>query len=267
MIKHKDKRDISSLLEIMAALRDPQSGCPWDLQQDFGTIAPYTLEEAYEVADCIERGALDELPAELGDLLLQVVFHAQLGQDRGLFDFGDVVTAIAEKMIRRHPHVFGDAGDSSGEAVAANWERLKRQEQPERESVLDGIAAALPALLRATKIGRRAASVGFDWPSPAPVRAKVDEELSELDEAMHAGNTARIEAELGDLLFTVANLCRHLDVDPEQALRRANDRFVRRFRHVEGEVEHAGGDFSACDAATLDRYWQRAKDAEALGRS
>lgn len=262
MQKQYKRGDISKLLDIMAALRDPSGGCPWDLAQDFGTIAPYTIEEAYEVADCIERDALDELPGELGDLLLQVVFHAQMGRDRGLFEFADVVEAICAKMIRRHPHVFGDGAADSASAVAESWEAIKRREKPADERLLDGVAPGLPALVRAAKLGRRAASVGFDWPAAAPVRAKIDEELAELDAAAAGADGARIEAEAGDLLFSVVNLCRHLGVDPERALRRANDRFTRRFHRVEAEVEAAGGDWGGFDSEALETFWQRAKAAE-----
>jgi ATP diphosphatase len=245
-------------LEIMAALRDPASGCPWDLEQDFASIAPYTIEEAYEVADCIERGALGELPDELGDLLLQVVFHAQIAQDRKLFSFADVVDSICRKMIRRHPHVFGVASATSPAEVTASWDAIKREERPER-SVLEGIALSLPALARALKLGRRAASVGFDWPGPEPVRRKLTEELGELDGAIAKGAPADIAAELGDLLFTVVNLCRHLEVDPEQALRGTNERFTRRFARVESAVAAAGGDWSGFTAEDLERLWTDAK--------
>jgi len=257
----QDKYDISKLLEIMAALRHPANGCPWDLEQDFASIAPYTIEEAYEVADCIERGALGELPDELGDLLLQVVFHAQIARDRELFTFADVVDSICRKMIRRHPHVFGDASAASPADVTASWDAIKREERPAR-SVLEGIALSLPALVRALKLGRRAASVGFDWPGPEPVRRKLAEELAELDEAMANGEPADIAAELGDLLFTVVNLCRHLDVDPEQALRGTNDRFARRFSRVEAAVSAAGGHWTEFTDEALERLWVDAKRQE-----
>jgi MazG family protein len=246
----------------MARLRDPARGCPWDLAQDFATIAPYTIEEAYEVADCIERGDLDALPDELGDLLLQVVFHAQIGADRSSFDFDDVVDRICEKMVRRHPHVFGSEDLSTSEEVAASWEEIKRREKPAAGSLLDGIALALPALMRARKLGQRAATVGFDWPDLAAVRSKVDEEVAEIDAAIAAGDADAIEAEMGDLLFTVVNLSRHLEVDPEQALRRANDRFARRFARVEAEVASQGGDWGRLSPAALDELWARAKAAE-----
>jgi ATP diphosphatase len=262
MEKHKDKADISELLTIMARLRDPLSGCPWDLAQDFTTIAPYTIEEAYEVADCIERSDFDALPGELGDLLLQVVFHAQMGADRGLFDFGDVVARICDKMIRRHPHVFADGSARSSDEVTATWEEIKRRESPARESLLAGVALGLPALMRAEKLGKRAASVGFDWPAFPAVRAKLDEEIAELDAAVSEGRAEGIEAEIGDLLFTVVNLSRHLRVDAELALRRANDRFASRFASVEREVGASGGDWHRFTAAELDAFWGNAKAAE-----
>jgi ATP diphosphatase len=246
----------------MAALRDPASGCPWDLEQDFTSIAPYTIEEAYEVADCIERGALDELPDELGDLLLQVVFHAQMARDRGLFEFADIVERICDKMVRRHPHVFGDAAANTGAEVVTSWEAIKQQEKPSGQKHLDSVALGLPALLRAYKLGKRAAAVGFDWQAAEPVRDKIDEELAELDAALKGDNRGHIEAEVGDLLFSVVNLCRHLRIDPERALRRSSDRFVSRFNAIEEAVLAAGGDWSAFDQAALEALWQRAKKAE-----
>ncbi len=262
MNKQSDRQSISKLLEIMAQLRDPAGGCPWDLAQDFATIAPYTIEEAYEVADCIERGDLDALPDELGDLLLQVVFHAQIGTDRSLFGFDDVVARICDKMVRRHPHVFGDQRLRTSAEVTASWEEIKRREKAPDDTLLDGIAMGLPALTRARKLGKRAATVGFDWPDRAAVRAKVDEEVAELDEAIAAGQADEIEAEIGDLLFTVVNLCRHLDVDPERALRRANDRFTRRFARVEEAVAGQGGDWGRFSPEALEDLWARAKAAE-----
>lgn len=262
MEKQRIKSDISELLEIMAALRDPAGGCPWDLAQAFRTIAPYTIEEAYEVADAIERDALAELPGELGDLLFQVVFHAQMGAEAGLFDFGDVVTGICEKLIRRHPHVFGDARAATPDEVAASWDEIKRNEQPADRTLMDGVARGQPALSRARKIGQRAASVGFDWPEAGPVRSKIDEELAELDAAMAAGRPEAIEAEVGDLLFTTVNLCRHLGIDPEHALRRANDRFVGRFDRVEAEVAARGGDWAAIGPEELESFWERAKSRD-----
>lgn len=246
----------------MKRLRDPDGGCPWDLAQDFSTIAPYTIEEAYEVADAIERGALEELAGELGDLLLQVVFHAQMAAEQGLFEFADVVGEICDKMIRRHPHVFGDAVAGSSEAVAESWEAIKRRERPDNESLLEDVATGLPALTRALKLGRRAATVGFDWPAVGPVRDKIDEELSELDRAVDSGDATRVEAEIGDLLFTVVNLARHCAVDPEQALRGANARFRRRFGRVEEAVRASGRHWDTFDADALDAFWRRAKQAE-----
>lgn len=262
MEKQEDKENISKLLDIMRRLRDPDRGCPWDLAQDFSTIAPYTIEEAYEVADCIEREALEELPDELGDLLLQVVFHAQMASELGLFGFPDVVRSICDKMIRRHPHVFEDVSMATPEEVAGSWDRIKRSEKSDEALLLDDVALALPALSRAAKLGRRAASVGFDWPSVAGVREKVAEELGELDQAAGEGDANRIEAEAGDLLFAVCNLCRHLQVDPETALRRANDRFSRRFGHVEASVNAAGGDWAAYDTESLEALWDNAKASE-----
>ena len=262
MSKQQDREPISRLLEIMARLRDPVGGCPWDLAQDFATIAPYTIEEAYEVADCIERGDFDALPDELGDLLFQVVFHAQMARDRGLFGFDEVVARICRKMVRRHPHVFAGAEASTRDEVAASWEEIKRSEKPPADSLLDGIPLGLPALTRARKLGQRASTVGFDWPDLASVRAKLDEEVAELDAAVAAGESAAIEAEIGDLLFTVVNLSRHLDVDAEGALRRANDRFTRRFARVETEVAGQGGDWRRFPPEALDALWVKAKAAE-----
>lgn len=245
----------------MKALRDPDSGCPWDLEQDFASIAPYTLEEAYEVADVIERRALDELPDELGDLLLQVVFHAQMASEQGLFAFPDVVHAICEKMVRRHPHVFGSSTASNSEEVVASWESIKQAEKPASASVMDGITLGLPALSRARKIGKRAAAAGFDWSDIAGVRAKISEELAEVDEAMADAVPERIEAEIGDLLFSVVNLCRHLNIDPERALRRCNETFIRRFAQVEAEGARLEGGLQSLDEQQLDAAWQRAKKA------
>ncbi len=253
------------LLEIMAALRNPDGGCPWDLEQTFETIAPYTIEEAYEVADAIERKALDELRDELGDLLLQVVYHARLASEAGAFDFADVVDGICDKMVRRHPHVFADETvDGSREQTEA-WETLKRQEKGAGrgdDRVLEGVPVGLPGLTRAVKLTRRAARVGFDWPSLAGVRAKVGEELSELDDAVADGDGEASAREMGDLLLAVANLCRHLELDPESCLRQANLRFEGRFAHVENRVREAGGDWEAFDLDTLDRFWVAAKRGE-----
>ncbi len=253
------------LLEIMAKLRDPQGGCPWDLEQDFRSIAPYTLEEAYEVADAIERGDLQDLRDELGDLLLQVVFHARLASEQGAFDFHDVVAGICDKMTRRHPHVFASASVESAAAQTVAWEQLKADERAARapgRGLLDDVPVGLPALTRARKLGSRAARAGFDWPDAAGPRAKVAEELAELDEAAAGEDRARVEHELGDLLFAVVNHARHLEVDPESALRGANARFARRFRHVESRLAAAGLAPGEAPLDQLDRWWDEAKRAE-----
>jgi MazG family protein len=259
-----DKTQIQKLLEIMSTLRDPARGCAWDRSQSFASIAPHTIEEAYEVVDSIERGAIDELADELGDLLFQVVFYAQLAREQGRFDFADVVGAISAKLVRRHPHVFGHVEGADGEALAESWEAIKREERSTetRGSVLGGIPAALPGLSRAVKLGRRAAGVGFEWPDLLPVRAKVGEELAELDEAIAGGDRERVAAEMGDVLFALANLCRHLEIDPEACLRGANRSFERRFKHIETRVAAQGGDWSRFDLAALDRFWDEAKRAE-----
>jgi MazG family protein len=252
---------IERLLEIMARLRDPARGCPWDLAQDFRSIAPHTLEEAYEVADAIETGDLDRLRDELGDLLFQVAFHAELAREQGAFDFDGVVDAICDKLTRRHPHVFGDAvvADAGGQTVA--WERIKREERAARgdAGVLADVPLALPALTRARKLGARAAQAGFDWPDAAGPRAKIDEELAELDVAIATGGPAAREAEVGDLLFSVVNLARHLGLDAETALRRANERFARRYRHLERELERLGQSSVEASPQLLDRLWAAAK--------
>ena len=265
-------RDVGRLLAIMARLRDPHGGCPWDVQQTFATIAPYTVEEAYEVADAIERGDLDDLRGELGDLLLQVVFHAQMASERGAFDFGDVVEAISEKMERRHPHVFGDASFADAEAQTANWEAIKRAERAQAgdadTSVLAGIARGLPEWQRAVKLQKRAATVGFDWPGPGPVIEKLHEEIDEVRAEFDAlaraepGAHDRLEDELGDLLFVAANLARHAKVDPGAALRRANAKFERRFRAMERLAASDGIDLAALDLDAQDAYWNRAKAEE-----
>ena len=263
-VKQEDTEDIQKLLDIMARLRDPDRGCPWDREQTFQSIAPYTVEEAYEVADVIERGAYGELADELGDLLFQVVYHARLAEEAGFFDFGGVVGAITDKLIRRHPHVFGDAELRDAAAQSLAWERHKQAERAAagHSGWLDGIPAALPALTRAAKLGSRAAQVGFDWPGVEGVRAKLAEELGELDAALESGDPAAAEHELGDLLLTVASLARHLDVDAETALRGANGRFARRFANVERQLASRGESWAAQDAAALERLWESAKRAE-----
>ena len=252
---------IENLLEIMVRLRDPHQGCPWDVEQTFASIAPYTIEEAYEVADAIARNDLENLKDELGDLLLQVVYHARIAEESGAFDFAAVVAAISDKMTRRHPHVFGAERIDSAEAQTLAWDRLKDAEtaDQERASVLDGLPVALPALSRAMKLGRRAGRVGFDWPDLSGPRAKVDEELQELDEAVAQGSEDAISAEMGDVLFALANVCRHLQLDPESCLRGANLRFEERFRRVETKVGAAGGDWQGFGTDSLEVLWQEAK--------
>jgi len=277
----KPSRDISRLIEIMAALRTPGSGCPWDLEQDFHTIAPYTIEEAYEVADAIERNDREDLRNELGDLLLQVAYHARMAEERGWFDFGAVVEAICAKMIRRHPHVFGDADHTAAEFSAAGlakgtWERIKAEEKAEEarrrtelglakkeaaQSILDAVPAALPALTQAVKLQQKAGTVGFDWNDPRAVLAKLREEIGET-EAELDGDRARLKDEIGDMLFAVANLARHLEIDPEAALRGANTKFRRRFGHIERNVEtRAGKPLGQASLDEMEALWQEAKTA------
>ena len=258
------------LLSLMARLRDPDTGCPWDVEQDFASIAPYTIEEAYEVADAIARGDIADLCDELGDLLLQVVFHARIAEEAGHFDFAAVATAISDKLVRRHPHVFGDQGRISAAAQSANWESLKAAERAEAattqgrpESALDGVPAGFPALLRAYKLQRRAARVGFDWPDLAPVAAKVEEEWRELTaEIDKGGDKARLTDEVGDLLFAVVNLARHLEIDPETALRAGNAKFERRFRAVEDGFREKNRQMSAASLEDMEILWAAAKTAE-----
>ncbi len=259
-------QDLQKLLDIMAALRDPKSGCPWDIEQTFATIAPYTVEEAYEVADAIERGAMDDLRDELGDLLLQVVFHAQMAKESGQFDFADVAAAISEKLVRRHPHVFAGADAGSAAQQHAAWEAHKTQERQaagkQHDSVLDGITPNLPALTLTQKIGKRAARVGFDWQSPEQVIAKINEELDELAQGRAANDQDNIEEEIGDLLLAVANLARHLQVDPEKALRRANRKFVSRLKALERGIRADGADWSDFTLDELEARWQAVKSGD-----
>jgi MazG family protein len=255
------------LLRIMAKLRDPDGGCPWDVEQDFSTIAPYTIEEAYEVADAIEQGDMDALRGELGDLLLQVVFHAQMASEAGHFAYADVVQAVSEKMVVRHPHVFGDGAVADADAQTRAWEDQKAAERARKAladgrvpSVLDDVARGLPALMRAEKLQKRAARVGFDWPTPAPVFDKVREELDEVAEVIEAGSDpARLEDELGDLLFTCVNLARKLGADPETALRRTISKFERRFRAVESAAAADGNSLKDMDIDQLEEMWVAAK--------
>lgn len=258
------------LLEIMRRLRDPATGCPWDIAQTFASIAPYTLEEAHEVGDAIERQAWDELPGELGDLLFQVVFHAQMARDQGLFGFDDVVRAISGKMVARHPHVFGAASrDKSPEQQTRDWEAIKAAERGAAKGgarVLDGVALGLPALTRAVKLQKRAARVGFDWPSTDEVLAKMREEMAELAEAREHLGAAEIFEEFGDLLFVMANLARHLQIDPEAALRAANAKFTRRFARIEDWLAESGRSPDQSDLAEMDALWTRAKAEEKAAR-
>lgn len=259
---------LERLLSIMARLRDPERGCPWDREQNFATIAPYTIEEAYEVADAIARGDMAALKDELGDLLFQVVFYARMAEEAALFDFADVAAAIADKMVRRHPHVFGDAAIASAQAQTAAWEEHKAKERAARaaaagtaDSVLDGVALALPALLRAAKIQSRAARIGFDWAAAPPVIAKLAEEIAELEAELSTEpvDPEKIEDEMGDILFAAANLARKLDIDPEAALRRATDKFERRFRRVEILAAMRG---IGPDLVALDAVWEEVKRGE-----
>ena len=253
--------NIQNLLEIMDRLRDPDSGCPWDLEQDFSTIAPYTIEEAYEVADAIARDDVEALRDELGDLLFQVVFYARMAKESGTFEFGDVVDGICDKLLRRHPHVFGSQEERAAGMREGSWERIKAEERGDNgdEGALAGVAKALPALKRAQKLGKRAARVGFDWPDRNGVREKIAEELDELEEAVGTRDAAQIEEEFGDLLFAVVNLARHLDVDAEKALMGANFKFERRFGEMERAIREAGGRFRDHNLESLDREWRAAK--------
>lgn len=278
-------REIVRLIEIMAALRTPGTGCPWDLEQNFSTIAPYTIEEAYEVTDAITRGDFDDLRDELGDLLLQVAFHARMAEEIGRFDFGDVVQAITEKLIRRHPHVFGDAGHLDIDTVNAQWERIKAQEKAARAGrraaeirgndgdaghaagteaggALTGVPVTLPALTRALKLQNQAGKVGFDWNDPLAVLAKIREETDEIAAELAAGNTRDAGQEIGDLLFAVVNLARHLKADPEAVLRATNRKFVARFEFIEQALAEAGKTPSQSTLEEMDQLWNAAKAAE-----
>ncbi|MFW8636148.1 nucleoside triphosphate pyrophosphohydrolase [Cribrihabitans pelagius] len=262
---HDETAGIERLLEIMQRLRDPQTGCPWDVEQDFASIAPYTIEEAYEVADAIEREAWDELKGELGDLLFQSVFHAQMAAEAGHFTFQDVVATMSGKMVARHPHVFGEESrDKSAEEQSRDWEAIKAAERASQaqRGTLDGVALGLPALLRAFKLQKRAARVGFDWPSADNVIAKICEECAELVEARDTLSQTEVEEEFGDLLFVMANLGRHLGVEPEAALRRANAKFTRRFEGVETKLAARGKTPRDSDLAEMDALWDAVKTEE-----
>jgi nucleoside triphosphate diphosphatase len=267
-------RDISRLIEIMARLRTPVSGCPWDLEQNFATIAPYAIEEAYEVADAIARGDLDDLREELGDLLLQVVFHARMAEEENAFAFGDVVEAITRKMIRRHPHVFADKdGNVTPAHVKGAWERIKREEKAERaarrpqqesehKSLLSGIKTGQPALVRAMELQRKASTVGFDWNDPRAVLAKIREEADEIEAALDQGDADKLSEETGDLLFALVNLARHVGADPETALRGTNAKFERRFAYIERALAAQGRTLEAASLDEMDELWNEAKGEE-----
>lgn len=277
----KPSRDIARLIEIMAALRTPGTGCPWDLEQDFGTIAPYTIEEAYEVVDAIARGDLEDLRDELGDLLLQVVFHARMAEEQGAFDFGGVVDAVTTKMIRRHPHVFADAQGNTASAVKGMWEEIKAKERADKAggadgtkpaSALDGVPVGLPALTRALKLQQKAGRVGFDWNDPRAVLAKIREEADEIEAELDAADqqpmadklaqNSKTAAEVGDLLFAVVNLARHLDADPEDILRATNRKFERRFHSIEHALAAQGKTPKDATLAEMDALWDAAKADE-----
>lgn len=270
----KPSQDISRLIEIMAALRNPESGCPWDIEQDFATIAPYTIEEAYEVADAIARGDLDDLRDELGDLLLQVVYHARMAEEAGEFSFGDVVEAITKKMIHRHPHVFGDETARSAGMAKGMWEKIKAEEKAEKRKAriargldpeehgkgfLDGVPVALPALTRALKLQEKAAQVGFDWSEARPILDKIEEEIGELREAMDTADPKAVKDEFGDLLFALVNLGRHLKIDAESALSGTNEKFRTRFHHVEQALEDSGRTLKDATLEEMEELWQQAK--------
>jgi ATP diphosphatase len=270
----KPSRDMARLIEIMAALRTPGTGCPWDLEQNFATIAPYTLEEAYEVADAIARGDLHDLRDELGDLLLQVVFHARMAQEQGAFEFGDVVQAITEKLIRRHPHVFGDLKGKTAEEVEGLWDQIKAEEKAARVArggagaetgALAGVPVGMTALTRALKLQDKAGKVGFDWNDPMAVLAKIREECDEIEAEVASGDRAKASAEIGDLLFAVVNLARHLETDPEAALRGCNQKFVRRFAAIERSLQAQGKRPQDVTLAEMDALWDEAKAAEKQG--
>ncbi len=260
----ENSRDIPKLLEIMAALRTPRTGCPWDIEQNFATIAPYTIEEAYEVADAIARGDLNGLKEELGDLLLQVVFHARMAEEQGVFDFGDVVKTIADKLIRRHPHVFGEMRGLSAKEVKALWAKIKEQERAGRDAkgLLSDVPVALPGLTRATKLQNKAGSIGFDWDDVRLVLAKIREETDEIEAALEAKDGAAAKEEIGDLLFAAANLARHLGTDPEAAVRQANQKFERRFSYIEREVAQRGAKLEETSLPEMDLLWDEAKQQE-----
>ena len=261
-------KPFENLVAIMRALRSPESGCPWDVEQTFETVAPYTIEEAYEVADAIERQDMQDLKEELGDLLFQVVFHSQMADEAGHFNVEDVAEAISDKMLRRHPHVFDTPDDRSSDAQTVAWEEMKAEERASKSkdrqpaSALEGIASALPALLRAEKLQKRAARVGFDWTETAPIFDKLDEEIDEVKEAIETGDENSIADEIGDLLFVCANLARRLNINPETALRHANAKFERRFRGMEEAAAKQGNDFASLNLDQQEVLWQLVKSTE-----
>ncbi|MBB2836811.1 UNVERIFIED_ORG: ATP diphosphatase [Rhizobium etli] len=269
-------KDISRLIEIMAALRHPETGCPWDIEQNFQSIKPYTIEEAYEVSDAIERGDMDDLCDELGDLLLQVVFHARMAEEAGEFSFGDVVNAITTKMIRRHPHVFARSEADTPDAVKIQWDEIKQAEKRERAErrsrrgitedfkggFLGSVQRSFPALTEALKLQERAAKVGFDWSAPEPILDKIEEEIGELRMALRDGDRAKVSDELGDLIFAVVNIGRHVKTDPEQALRGTNTKFRRRFNHIEQVLDAEGETLEAATLERMEEIWQAAKAIE-----
>lgn len=258
--------NLQKLLDIMAQLRDPKDGCAWDLEQTFETIAPYTVEEAYEVAEAIDNNDMDALKDELGDLMFQAVFHARMAEEAGYFNFSDVIDAISDKMIRRHPHVFGDENYRDAEEQTVAWEEQKARERAEKKqkSILDGVTVGLPALTRAVKLQKRAARVGFDWPSTSGVIDKLNEEMLELSEELIADkqDQEKIEEEFGDMMFVYANLARHLKIDPEQALKKANNKFTRRFNKIEQEIVNKESSFGQYSLNELEEFWQQAKIEE-----
>jgi nucleoside triphosphate diphosphatase len=273
----KPSRELADLLQIMAALRHPETGCPWDIEQDFSTIAPYTIEEAYEVADAISRNDMVDLCDELGDLLLQVVFHARMAEEAGHFAFGDVIEAITRKLIRRHPHVFGDRSAGNPGLVKALWEAIKAEERAEKQarkaergllaateapSLLDDVPSVLPALTRAVKLQKKAGTVGFDWNDPRAVLSKLREEIAEVEEALDQGDRAHVQEEIGDMLFVIANLARHADIEPEAALDGANQKFRRRFRHIEAGLAARGKSLTESSLEEMDALWHEAKQFE-----
>lgn len=264
MSHQDDPRRIETLLAIMARLRTPGTGCPWDLEQDFRTIAPYTIEEAYEVADAIERRDMNQLKDELGDLLFQVVFHSRMAEEAGSFSFADVVQAITEKMVRRHPHVFGDADVKTADAQTAAWEEHKRKERLEKGGgLMDDVPVAFPALTRAYKLQKRAASVGFDWTERQGIIDKLHEEIGELEEAFDGGAPReKLQDELGDILFVIANLARFHGVQPEEALRGTNEKFVRRFKFIETHARNTGRGLTELKLAEMEEIWQSAKQSD-----